>query len=115
MKVATIVAPASPAPIEQKKAIESFFNKEGFQVHFAPHVFAAERYLAGADNARADDLNHALTDKETDIVVALRGGYGSPRLLDKLDYKAIKKPINHFLVLVIIQLFSWRFIKSVRW
>ena len=96
MKVATIVAPASPAPIEQKTAIESFFNKEGFQVRFAPHVFAAERYLAGADDARADDLNHALTDKETDIVVALRGGYGSPRLLDKLDYKAIKKANKPF-------------------
>ncbi len=96
MKVATIVAPASPAPKEQKKAIEKFFNQEGFQVRFAPHVFDAERYLAGNDEARAGDLNTALTDKETDIVVALRGGYGSPRLLDKLDYKAIKKANKPF-------------------
>lgn len=96
MKTATIVAPASPAPIEQKKTIEMFFEKEGFNVKFAPHVFNAERYLAGSDNDRANDLNYALTDKETDIVVALRGGYGSPRLLDKLDYKAIKKANKPF-------------------
>lgn len=91
MKVATIVAPASPAEKSQKKAIESFFKKEGFSVRFMPHVFNQERYLAGNDEERAEDLNKALTDKETDIVVALRGGYGSPRILDMLDYKAIKK------------------------
>ncbi|MBR6730976.1 MAG: LD-carboxypeptidase [Alphaproteobacteria bacterium] len=91
MKVVTIVAPASPAPLSQKESIESFFQKEGFEDRFMPHVFDQERYLAGDDQSRAQDLNKALTDKETDIVVALRGGYGSPRILDMLDYQAIKK------------------------
>ena len=91
MTVMTIVAPASPIPAKEKKAIQSYFEKEGFKVKFAPHVFDMERYLAGSDEDRASDLNWALTDKETDIVVSLRGGYGSPRLLDKLDYKKIKK------------------------
>ncbi len=91
MKIVSIVAPASPAPLSQKKMIESFFQKEGFGVKFMPHVFDQERYLAGSDEARAQDLNAALTDKTTDFVVALRGGYGSPRILDMLDYKAIKK------------------------
>ena len=91
MKVVSIVAPASPAPLSQKKVIESFFKKEGFDVKFMPHVFDQDRYLAGSDEDRAQDLNEALTDKTTDFVVALRGGYGSPRILDMLDYKAIKK------------------------
>ena len=90
MKVISIVAPASPAPLSQKKIIESFFKKEGFDVKFMPHVFDQECYLAGSDEARAQDLNEALTDKTTDFVVALRGGYGSPRILDMLDYKEIK-------------------------
>lgn len=96
MKIATVVAPASPADISQKKAIVSFFEKEGFTVRFMPHVFEQERYLAGTDEQRAEDLNKALTDKETDIVVSLRGGYGSPRILDMLDYKAIKKAKKKF-------------------
>ena len=96
MKIVSIVAPASPAPLSQKKMIESFFQKEGFGVKFMPHVFDQERYLAGSDEDRAQDLNEALTDKTTDFVVALRGGYGSPRILDMLDYKAIKKANKKF-------------------
>lgn len=91
MKLVTIVAPASPAPKSSKKAIESFFKKEGFSVRFMPHVFEEERYLAGTDEMRAADLNQALTDKEGEVVISLRGGYGSPRILDMLDYKKIKK------------------------
>ncbi|MBO7244196.1 MAG: LD-carboxypeptidase [Alphaproteobacteria bacterium] len=91
MKVVTIVAPASPVSLSEKKVIESFFKKEGFDVRFMPHTFEQERYLAGTDENRAADLNKALTDSQTDIVIALRGGYGSPRILDMLDYKAIKK------------------------
>lgn len=91
MQLITIVAPASPVLKEDKKTIETFFETEGFKVQFAPHAFDSERYLAGSDENRASDLNWALTDKNTDIVIALRGGYGSPRILDKLDYKAIKK------------------------
>lgn len=96
MTVVTIVAPASPAPSTQKKIIEKFFKDEGFEVQFAPHVFDNERYLAGSDMDRAQDLNWALTDEKTDIVIALRGGYGSPRLLDKLDYEKIKKANKPF-------------------
>lgn len=91
MQLVTVVAPASPIALDQKEIIENFFKNEGLNVQFAPHVFKNERYLAGTDEERASDLNWALTDEKTDVVIALRGGYGSPRLLDKLDYKAIKK------------------------
>ncbi len=96
MTVVTVVAPASPGSCSQKEAIETFFSKLGLKVRFAPHTFDAHRFLAGSDDDRAADLNWALTDKDSDVVVALRGGYGSPRLLDKLDYSAIKKANKTF-------------------
>ena len=96
MTLITVVAPASPAPFSQKDEIEKFFHQEGFDVRFAPHVFDSERFLAGTDADRAADLNWALTDNASDIVVALRGGYGSPRLLDKIDYASIKKANKTF-------------------
>ncbi len=107
MPLITIVAPASPAPIEKKEQIITFLNSLGFDVQFAPHAFDSTRFLAGTDLDRANDLNAALTDPQTDIVMALRGGYGSPRILDKLDYKHIaqfKKPFFGFSDMTALQL-----------
>lgn len=110
MKTITIVAPASPTPITEKENIESFFTQLGYKVKFAPHCFDCERYLAGSDADRAKDINDAFEDENTDIIMALRGGYGSPRLLDKLDYKMIarnKKPFFGFSDITALQLGLW--------
>lgn len=107
MPLITIVAPGSPMPVKNKQEIISFFEAIGFNVQFAPHAFNNERFLAGSDSDRAADLNQALTDKNTDIVIALRGGYGSPRILDKLDYNSIgywKKPFFGFSDITALQL-----------
>lgn len=107
MPLITVVAPGSPAPIAKKQEITDFLNALGYDVQFAPHVFNSVRYLAGTDEERAADLNFALTDSQTDIVLALRGGYGSPRILDKLDYKAIaraQKPFFGFSDMTAVQL-----------
>jgi muramoyltetrapeptide carboxypeptidase len=42
-------------------------------------------YLAGSDDERLEDLHWALTSPEIDAVWALRGGYGTMRLLDRID------------------------------
>jgi muramoyltetrapeptide carboxypeptidase len=42
-------------------------------------------YLAGSDDERLEDLRWALTAPEIDAVWALRGGYGTMRLLDRID------------------------------
>jgi len=46
-------------------------------------------YLAGTDEERLADLNSALRDDEIDAVWCIRGGYGSMRLLDRIDYDAL--------------------------
>lgn len=46
-------------------------------------------YLAGTDDQRLDDLNGALQDPSIDAVWCIRGGYGTIRLLDRLDYDAL--------------------------
>ncbi len=109
MKHITIVAPASPldATLADKEKIITWFQTNGFEARFAPHCFEQDRFLAGNDKNRAQDLNEAFADDETDIIVALRGGYGSPRILDKLDYKMIrkhKKPFFGFSDLTALQM-----------
>ncbi len=47
--------------------------------------------MAGEDEARLEDLHAMFQDQEIRAIFCARGGYGSPRLLDKIHYALIKK------------------------
>ncbi len=49
------------------------------------HVRAVDGYLAGGDAARKDDLDAAIADRELAAVWFARGGYGTARILDRVD------------------------------
>jgi muramoyltetrapeptide carboxypeptidase len=61
-------------------------ESSGFEVCLAPHVYHEEGYLAGHDEARLDDLHGMLQDREIRAIFCARGGYGSLRLLDRINY-----------------------------
>ncbi|MDD3669089.1 MAG: LD-carboxypeptidase [Alphaproteobacteria bacterium] len=94
MKTIRIVAPASPinrlTPADFAK-IKAAFSKWGYNAIWSDAVFQKDRFLAGSDAVRAQDINAAFADVGVDAIVALKGGYGSPRLLDKIDYDAVRK------------------------
>jgi muramoyltetrapeptide carboxypeptidase len=48
-------------------------------------------YFAGADDQRLADLNAAIRDEEVSAIWCLRGGYGAMRLLDGIDYDALRR------------------------
>ncbi|MBN1464421.1 LD-carboxypeptidase [candidate division KSB1 bacterium] len=56
-------------------------------------AFARERrgYFAGADEKRAQDLNDMLRNPDIKALFCSRGGYGSARILDKIDYAAARE------------------------
>lgn len=54
-----------------------------------PTVKGQYGFFAGTDEARARDLNALFADDDVKAIVCLNGGYGSARVLDKLDYKLI--------------------------
>lgn len=47
-------------------------------------------YLAGNDAARAEGLNRMFADDRVDAVICMRGGYGVTRMLDRVNYDAIR-------------------------
>src|SRR5690625_1549607 len=47
-------------------------------------------YLGGSDEARARDLMAAFADPDVTAILCMGGGYGTPRLLDLLDYDVIR-------------------------
>ena len=55
------------------------------------NVSATHAYFAGTDEARVQDLNAALRDESVDGVWCVRGGYGAMRLLDNLDFDALRR------------------------
>ena len=56
----------------------------------APHVAARYGYLAGKDRDRAADINAMYADKDVRAVFAIRGGWGSARVLPYLDWRLIR-------------------------
>ncbi|MDR1727631.1 MAG: LD-carboxypeptidase [Acidobacteriota bacterium] len=81
-----VVAPAGPvssrAPFH--RGVETL-ERLGFRVRFDERIFQSLRYLAGSDGERAGGLVRALEDPSVQAVVALRGGYGSARIVPLLD------------------------------
>lgn len=65
----------------------------GLEPRFAPHLTTRDGYLAGSDEVRAADLAAMFADDGVHGVMAVRGGWGSARLLGLLDLAAIvRKP-----------------------
>jgi muramoyltetrapeptide carboxypeptidase len=84
-----IVAPAGPFNRESfEKGIATIRNL-GFATKSDPRIFAREGYLAGTDASRAAQVNAMMADTEVKAVICARGGYGSLRILEALDYAAI--------------------------
>jgi len=92
-----IVAPASAA--EDPGDPDDFaaaLLKMGFKPKLAPNVRKRLGFLAGDDQARASDLMTMFGDPEVKGIFCLRGGYGSARLLQMLDYRFIRKHAKVF-------------------
>ncbi len=84
--------PSSPSstPI-QIDLIENWFRKMGLQVVLAQHLLNTNRFLAGTDEERTRDIHDFFNDPNIDLLIALKGGYGSGRLLDLLDFDLVQK------------------------
>jgi len=67
-----------------------YLTRLGFDVVEGASCRAKYGYLAGSDQARAADLSRAFTDSTIRGIFCLRGGYGAARLLDLLDFDAIR-------------------------
>ncbi len=90
--VVGVAAPASPPPdpAEVNRAFAAL-EQFGFKPKLAANVRERLGFLAGTDAERADDLMALFADREVKAIFCLRGGYGSARLLSRLDFHFIKK------------------------
>lgn len=85
-----ILAPAGPARGNLKK-ITNAIERYGYKVKIGASCYLSHNgYLAGPDEIRARELENMFKDKSVDVIMCLRGGYGTTRILDMIDYNIIK-------------------------
>lgn len=87
-----LVAPSGPlhgsVDIETAVATARSF---GWDATVAEHALARYSYFAATDEDRISDFNAALRDDSIDAIWCLRGGYGVMRILEHLDYDAMRR------------------------
>jgi muramoyltetrapeptide carboxypeptidase len=86
-----VVCPSSPVSMPALRRGVKEIEKRGYRVVLGKHVAAKCDHLAGRDYDRLSDLNEAFRNPAIKAVFAARGGAGGTRLLDRLDYAAIRK------------------------
>lgn len=64
---------------------------EGFRVRLGKTLAAEQAVFAGCDELRAADLQTMLDDPEVRAVWFARGGYGAIRVIDKINWRALRK------------------------
>lgn len=87
-----IISPASsPDDLTKINRGIEYLEKLGYRIEVGKHVGMQEGYLAGNDQQRLQDIHSMFNNKQINAIFSIRGGYGSGRLLDKIDYKIIRK------------------------
>lgn len=84
-----IVATARWITEEQLDYAQNLIESWGFKVVPGKHLHTRYNQLAGTDDQRASDLENAINDPEIKAIIVARGGYGTVRILDKVDFSPL--------------------------
>lgn len=86
-----IVAPARKISREEIAAAVKWIEEKGFVAVYDDRLFAEYHQLAGDDDFRASVLQDYLDRDDIDAILCARGGYGTIRIVDKLDFTKFAK------------------------
>ena len=98
MKIA-IAAPARKVSPEEMEYAIQWLHDHGFESVFDNRLYSVENIAAGSDELRASILQEYMDRDDIDAIWMARGGYGSIRIIDKLDFRYFiqhPKPIIGF-------------------
>ncbi|MFN0158097.1 MAG: LD-carboxypeptidase [Bacteroidota bacterium] len=107
-----IVAPAGPVlDVSKIDRGVRYLEQLGYHVAVGEHVNRIHGYLAGTDEERVTDLHSMFEDPRIKAIMAVRGGYGTTRILPLLNYRMIArhpKILVGFSDITALQLALWR-------
>lgn len=86
-----IAASARKITLDELKPAIAIFESWGLEVVLHPELFAAQNQFAGSDEIRAKVLNSYLQNPGIKAVIFARGGYGTVRIIDQIDFSFLDK------------------------
>ena len=87
-----LVCPAGYMPFEKVKTCVQILQEWGFNVKVGNTVGGGSMtYFSGTDEERLRDFQQMLDDQEVNAVLCARGGYGTGRIIDRIDFKKFAK------------------------
>ncbi len=84
-----IIASSYNRQQDRMKVLEDFIHTLGYKVKYGKTVYLKEGYLAGTDEERVQDIHDFFLDNEVKAIVCFKGGFGTSRIIDKIDYQLI--------------------------
>jgi len=89
-KVAIVATARKVSPSEMDIAI-STIRSWGLEVVTGPHLFGEKDQYSGTDEERLSDLQMMLDDKDIKAILCARGGYGTVRIIDQLNFSTFEQ------------------------
>lgn len=86
-----LVAPSRPSDPDRIAAATTWLEGCGYRVQAGAHIHDRYHYLAGRDDDRARHVMAAFEDDEVAGLLCVRGGFGTGRMIDRLDYDSIRR------------------------
>ncbi len=86
-----ICATARKVSAGEMEAAIKILESWGLYVVLGKNLFGNENQYSGTDEQRAEDLQNFLDDENIKAIISGRGGYGTLRIVDRLDFSAFKQ------------------------
>lgn len=86
-----IIAPARKVSKEEMQPAIGRLRSWGLKVVTGKNLFKENNQFSGTDAQRAEDLQTLLDDTSVKAIISARGGYGTLRIVDKINFKKFKK------------------------
>jgi len=87
-----IVAPAGFMPIEKMQTCIETLDSWGYNVQLGETTHSSsQNYFSGTDEERLNDLQQMLDDRDIKAILCARGGYGTSRIIDRINFKKFRK------------------------
>lgn len=84
-----LISPAGPENPDKIKESIKFLKSLGFNIKEGKHIYDKLGYLAGNDEDRAEDFINMFLDSNVDMILCVRGGYGTMRILPLIDFNIV--------------------------
>lgn len=82
-----LLCPAGYMPFEKYQTCIETLTDWGFKVAQGKTLGHQFNYFSGTDQERSNDLQQMMDDKHIAAILCARGGYGTGRIIDQLDFK----------------------------